>query len=131
MLESDGCEGLFKFESSLLATAAVVLLYLLTLAASLWLARAIRGSADIGHPVFFVVFQEAVVLSALTGVLCATYAARKFIVREASAISGALQYCNFMVAYLTMIFHQCSWLCITYLRYDPAPPLPENVPSGK
>ncbi len=93
------------------AAFGVFSLHLLTLLALVTLSRSLRGKIDLAHPVFAVLHQELMVLSAGQGAVCVLLAA---------AVASRTEYLLLAMGFvstLSLQFHQMSWLGITVLRY--------------
>ena len=127
-----GCANLVRLESSDPLTVSILAtLYIITTVFSFSLTRALSGKIDTGHPVFFVVFQvgnskfvfshrksyyllqEALFLSGLSATMLAIFVLKKLF----QGVTRQLLFFLFFLATATSIlFHQFSWLAITYLR---------------
>ncbi len=113
---NDGCAELFSLELDPVVISVTIVLYVATILVCLVLAREIYNNVDIGHPVFAVIFQEAVAIGISGLLVLGLFVARKLV--EKGLKRGTFEYLGYLLATLTVQLHQSSWLCVTYLRYS-------------
>ncbi len=92
----------------LLARACLAFVHGFTLIALCFYAYVVRAKVELQHPVFAVVFQETVVLSALE--------LANFLAILSSGVDYFNQFQPLVLQCLAVQFHQWSWLAVTYLR---------------
>ncbi len=112
--EAAKCQ-LFELDSDPVWTGCLVIAYIVTIFLCCSMAKVVNRKTDTDHPVFGIIFHEAVVLSAAASSLFAVYVAKKAMDRD-NPVREKLNFFVWVLASYAMFFHQISWLCITCLR---------------
>ncbi len=95
-----------------LSVSVLILLHVLLLPVLMFMAKTVRDKVDIRHPVFSLIFVELVIFSMIVSlalILVTALTVRNHPWDKFITVFNA-------AANLAIVFHQTTWLCITYLR---------------